>query len=97
MTGNQLWGPEDDVPELITDDSDEEEAALNRPARPPRPDAEALLTLGVRHGPSHRPLYPFNMCIASGMCLLCTSLLSLLLLCTCLHTLSLRQMVSAAK
>lgn len=65
MTGNQLWGPEDDVPELITDDSDEEEAALNRPARPPRPDAEALLTLGVRDGPSHRPLYHFNMCISS--------------------------------
>ena len=67
MTGNQLWGPEDDVPELITDDSDEEEAALNRQPRPPRPDAEALLTLGVRAGRSvsHRPLYHFATCIAS--------------------------------
>ena len=48
MTGNQLWGPEEEaMPELISEDSEEEEAAVSRQPRPPRPDAEALLTLGV--------------------------------------------------
>ena len=58
MTGAQFWGPEDDVPDLVSDDSEEEEAAVNRQPRPPRPDAEALLTLGVRSRPplSHQSL-----------------------------------------
>lgn len=51
MSSNQLWGPEEDIPDLISDDSEEEEALVSRPPRPPRPDAEALLTLGVRHLP----------------------------------------------
>lgn len=46
MTGGQLWGPEDDMPDLVSDNSEEEEAAVNRQPRPARPDAEALLTLG---------------------------------------------------
>ena len=49
MTSNQLWGPaEDDIPDLVSDDSEDEEALVARAPRPPRPDAEALLTLGVR-------------------------------------------------
>lgn len=48
MTSNQLWGPaEDDIPDLVSDDSEDEEALVARAPRPPRPDAEALLTLGV--------------------------------------------------
>ncbi len=48
MSSNQLWGPEEDMPDLISDDSEEEqEAVVARAPRPPRPDAEALLTLGV--------------------------------------------------
>ena len=47
MSSNQLWGPEEDIPDLISDDSEEEEALVARPPRAPRPDAEALLTLGV--------------------------------------------------
>ena len=36
------------MPDLISDDSEEEhEAVVARALRPPRPDAEALLTLGV--------------------------------------------------
>ncbi len=36
------------MPDLISDDSEEEqEAVVARAPRPPRPDAEALLTLGV--------------------------------------------------
>ncbi|DBB05822.1 hypothetical protein WJX82_003663 [Trebouxia sp. C0006] len=47
MSSNQLWGPEEDMPDLISDDSEEEqEAVVARAPRPPRPDAEALLTLG---------------------------------------------------
>ncbi len=45
MSSSQVWGPEEDMPDLISDDSEEEEALV---ARAPRPDAEALLTLGVR-------------------------------------------------
>ena len=37
-----------DIPDLISDDSEDEEAIVARAPRPPRPDAEALLTLGVR-------------------------------------------------
>lgn len=49
MTSSQLWGPaEDDIPDLVSDDSEDEEALVARAPRPPRPDAEALLTLGVR-------------------------------------------------
>lgn len=51
MTSNQLWGPEENMPDLISDDSGDEEALVARAPRPPRPDAEALLTLGVRHLP----------------------------------------------
>lgn len=51
MSANQLWGPEEDIPDLVSDDSEDEEALVARPPRPPRPDAEALLTLGVRHLP----------------------------------------------
>ena len=47
MNSSQLWGPEEDIPDLVSDDSEEEEALVARPPRPPRPDAEALLTLGV--------------------------------------------------
>lgn len=47
MSSNQLWGPEEDIPDLISDDSEEEEALVARQPRAPRPDAEALLTLGV--------------------------------------------------
>lgn len=46
MSANQLWGPEEDIPDLVSDDSEDEEALVARPPRPPRPDAEALLTLG---------------------------------------------------
>ena len=43
-----MWGPEEEMPDLISDDSEEEhEAVVARAPRPPRPDAEALLTLGV--------------------------------------------------
>lgn len=55
MTGGQLWGPEDDMPDLVSDNSEEEEAAVNRQPRPARPDAEALLTLGVRAEPPSPP------------------------------------------
>ena len=49
MTSNQLWGPaEDDIPDLVSDDSEDEDALVARAPRPPRPDAEALLTLGVK-------------------------------------------------
>ena len=51
MSSNQLWGPEEDIPDLISDDSEDEEALVARAPRPLRPDAEALLTLGVRHLP----------------------------------------------
>ena len=48
MTSNQLWGPaEDDIPDLVSDDSEDEEALVARAPRAPRPDAEALLTIGV--------------------------------------------------
>ena len=47
MSSNQLWGPEEDMPDLVSDESEEEEAQVARVPRPPRPDAEALLTLGV--------------------------------------------------
>lgn len=46
MSSNQLWGPEEDMPDLVSDESEEEEAQVARVPRPPRPDAEALLTLG---------------------------------------------------
>ena len=52
MSSNQLWGPEEDMPDLISDGSEEDEANVARTPRPPRPDAEALLTLGVS------PLHP---------------------------------------
>ena len=52
MMSTQLWGPaEDDIPDLVSDDSEDEEALVARAPRPPRPDAEALLTLGVKYLP----------------------------------------------
>lgn len=53
MSSSQLWGPEEEMPDLISDDSEEEhEAVVARAPRPPRPDAEALLTLGVSNDAS---------------------------------------------
>lgn len=33
MSSNQLWGPEEDIPDLISDDSEEEEALVARAPR----------------------------------------------------------------
>ncbi len=73
MSSNQLWGPEEDMPDLISDDSEEEqEAVVARAPRPPRPDAEALLTLGVSTD-------------AAARCMLVYSLSSVLSI-TCRHS-----------